>query len=1038
MEKKRNIIEWAMHYRQIVVFITALLVAFGVFALDRMNKNEFPDFTVRQGVVVAVYPGANVSEMEQQVTKPLENYIFTYKEVKKAKTKSFTRDGVAIIQIELNDDINGADKENFWSRFKLGVQQFKASLPSGVLALQVQDDFGDASSLLITMESNEKTYRELNDYMDDLKERLRDIESVGRLNVYGRQHEQISVYVDTRKLAQYGIGPSVVSTALMAKGFNTTAGAQQTPRYEAPIHVDRSLNKVNDVEQMIVYAGPDGKVVRVKDIADVHREYPAPTSIVTNNGKKCIVLSVEMKKGRSITDMGEAVKKQIADFQQTLPKDVTMFTITDQSQVVHDSVVNFLKELLIAIIAVVVVVLLLMPMRVALVAASTIPVTIFISLGLFYAFGIELNTVTLAALIVTLGMIVDTSIVIIDNYMELLADGMPRWQASIQSANHFFKSILTATLAISITFFPLLLTMTGMFHDFLLLFPWGITIVLIVSLAVAELLTPFLQFYFIREPMRQRMNKDGKPAFSFLNLMQKYFDRLIDFCFRHPYGVMGVAVVSVVAGMGLITILPQKMMPTAERNQFAVEIYLPTGTALTKTEAVADSLEHILRKDRRVVSIASFKGTASPRFQTAYAPQFGGKNYAQFIVNTTDDKATETVLADYRMRYTNAFPGAYVRFKQLSYSMEGNSVELRLSGDDWQQLKHTADSITALFRADSDLLLARNDVGEPLLTTDIHLDEQKANRLGISNALVELTMATRYSQGGIPVATVWDGDYGTPVALKTDKANHATVTDIADEPIPVAGGLKTVPLRQIAKVKPRWDDGQICHRNGRRTITVMADVVDGVNVMNKTAQLQKQLPADRMPDGVKAEWGGEYEQSNEANPQILSGLLISTVIIFFLMLGHFRKISTALLLLVSLTLVLFGTAMGVLIPGSEFSLTCYLGVISLMGILVRNAIIMYDYAEELRETEHLTAHQAIQTSAKRRMRPIFLTSAAASMGVVPMMLGGSGLWAPMGNVIFFGTIITMFFILTILPIAYWLLMSGTTKRRTKSMELEAQ
>lgn len=1038
MEKKRNIIEWAMHYRQIVVFITALLVAFGVFALDRMNKNEFPDFTVRQGVVVAVYPGANVSEMEQQVTKPLENYIFTYKEVKKAKTKSFTRDGVAIIQIELNDDINGADKENFWSRFKLGVQQFKASLPSGVLALQVQDDFGDASSLLITMESNEKTYRELNDYMDDLKERLRDIESVGRLNVYGGQREQISVYVDTRKLAQYGIGPSVVSTALMAKGFNTTAGAQQTPRYEAPIHVDRSLNKVNDVEQMIVYSAPDGQVVRVKDIADVRREYPAPTSLVTNNGKKCIVLSVEMKKGRSITDMGEAVKKQIADFQQTLPKDVTMFTITDQSQVVHDSVVNFLKELLIAIIAVVVVVLLLMPMRVALVAASTIPVTIFISLGLFYAFGIELNTVTLAALIVTLGMIVDNSIVIIDNYMKLLADGMPRWQASIQSANHFFKSILTATLAISITFFPLLLTMTGMFHDFLLLFPWGITIVLMVSLAVAELLTPFLQFYFIREPMRQRMDKDGKPAFSFLNLMQKYFDRLIDFCFRHPYGVMGVAVVSVVAGMGLITILPQKMMPTAERNQFAVEIYLPTGTALTKTEAVANSLEHILRKDSRVVSIASFKGMASPRFQTAYAPQFGGKNYAQFIVNTTDDKATETVLADYRMRYTNAFPGAYVRFKQLSYSMEGNSVELRLSGDDWQQLKHTADSITALFRADSDQLLARNDVGEPLLTTDIHLDEQKANRLGISNALVELTMATRYSQGGIPVATVWDGDYGTPVALKTDKANHATVTDIADEPIPVAGGLKTVPLRQIAKVTPRWDDGQICHRNGRRTITVMADVVDGVNVMNKTAQLQKQLPADRMPDGVKAEWGGEYEQSNEANPQILSGLLISTVIIFFLMLGHFRKISTALLLLVSLTLVLFGTAMGVLIPGSEFSLTCYLGVISLMGILVRNAIIMYDYAEELRETEHLTAHQAIQTSAKRRMRPIFLTSAAASMGVVPMMLGGSGLWAPMGNVIFFGTIITMFFILTILPIAYWLLMSGTTKRRTKSLELEAQ
>ena len=195
MNKKRNIVEWAMHYRQIVILITAILVAFGIFALNKMNKNEFPDFTVRQGVVAAVYPGASINDMEQQVTKPLENYIFTYKEVKKAKTKSYTRNGLTIIQVELNDDINASEMQDFWSRFKLGVQQFKLSLPSGVLALQVQDDFGDASSLLITMESNQKTYRELNTYMDNLKERLQNIESVGRLNVYGGQQEQISIYV---------------------------------------------------------------------------------------------------------------------------------------------------------------------------------------------------------------------------------------------------------------------------------------------------------------------------------------------------------------------------------------------------------------------------------------------------------------------------------------------------------------------------------------------------------------------------------------------------------------------------------------------------------------------------------------------------------------------------------------------------------------------------------------------------------------------------------------------------------------------------
>lgn len=1039
MEKnRRNIVDLAMHFRQIVVLVTAMLVAFGIFALGKMNKNEFPDFTVRQGVVVAVYPGATVGEIEEQVTKELENYIFTYKEVKKEKTKSYTRNGLSIIQVELNDDIDGAVKENFWSRFKLGVQQFKTHLPKGVLAVQVQDDFGDASALLITMESEEKTYRELDGYMNNLKERLRQIESVGRLNVYGDQKEQISVYVDTQKLSQFGIAQSLVTTTLMSKGFTTTAGMQSTANYEAPIHVEHSINVVGDVEQMIVYASPDGNVVRVKDVATVKREYPAPSKFVTNNGKKCLVLSVEMKKGRSITAMGDAIQTELKDFQQTLPEEVSMFTITNQSEVVATSVMSFLKELLIAILAVVVVVLLLMPMRVALVAASTIPISIFISLGLFYAFGIELNTVTLAALIVTLGMIVDNSIVIIDSYMELLAEGLSRWEASVKSATQYFKSILSATLAISITFFPFLITMTGMFHDFLLLFPWGITIVLGVSLLVAELITPLLQFFFIKEPIKEHLNKDGKPRFSFLNLMQRYYDRLIDLCFRHPHAVMAMAVVSVLAGAGMMAVLPRKMMPTAERNQLAVEIYLPTGASLQQTTAIADSIERLLRKDERVVSLASFKGTASPRFQTTYAPQFGGKNYAQFIVNTHNNEATLGVLKDYRMKYAEAFPGAYVRFKQLSYSSENNPVELRLSGEDWTLLKRTADSITTQLRKNENLMLVRNDVNEPLLTTRVKLDEQRANRLRVSNTWVELTMATRYNNGGIPVTTIWEGDYGIPVALKSSKSNYATVKDIADEPIPVAGGLKTVPLRQIATVTPRWDDGQICHRNGKRTITVMADAADGVNVMKLTKSLQKEIEAEKLPRGIHIEWGGEFESSNEAQPQIVGGLMISVVIIFFLMLLHFRRIGTAIVLVVSLSLVLFGTAIGVLIPGSAFSLTCYLGIVSLMGILVRNAIIMYDYAEELRTHEQLSAREAIHLSAKRRMRPIFLTSAAASMGVVPMMVGGSGLWAPMGNVIFFGTLTTMFFILTAMPISYWMLMSGTTKKRKEYSLFEQQ
>lgn len=1021
-----------MHYHHIVILITTCLVAFGIFGLANMNKNEFPDFTIRQGIVIAAYPGATAEDVEEQVTKPLENFIFTYKEVKKEKTKSFSRNGLSIIQVELNDNLN--NKDEFWSKFKHGINAFKSSLPRGVLAVQVNDDFGDTSALLITMESDDKTYREMHDYMTALKDSLRKVESVGRMNVLGEQREQISVYLDADRLTKYGISEQTIALALVGKGFETTAGTMKEDGHDEPIYVSRSLNAVNDVEQTIVYSSPDGNVVRLKDVARVRREYPEPSSLVTNNGHKCLVLSVEMKQGKNITKMGSDIDKKLEAFKKTLPKDVTLFKITDQPYVVSASVWNFLRELLIAIVAVVIVVLLLMPMRVALVASSTIPISIFISLGLFYAFGIELNTVTLAALIVTLGMIVDNSIVIIDSYVELLGEGVPRWQASMQSAQHFFRSILSATLAISVTFFPFLVTMHGDMADFVKLFPWSISIILFVSLLVAELVVPFMQFYFIKKPMKKR----EKGHRSFLDVLQSSYDWVIDRCFRHPYITVGVGVLSVVVGIVMIGKLPQKLMPTADRNQFAVEIYLPTGTSLERTEALADSLEHIIKQDPRVVSIASFKGMASPRFQAGYAPQFAGTNYAQFIVNTISNKATVEVLEKYRPKYENAFPGAYVKFKQLRYSTIESPVEVRVSGDDWTSLQRTADSITTVLRGMKDLRLVRNNMNEPMPAVDITLDPIRASRLGISNLGVETAMATRYNSSGLPLGAVWEGDYNVNIRLKGVHADSASIRDIAAEPMATYGGMNSVPLRQVASIDQVWHPGQLPHRNGLCCITIMADVAQGLNETAVNAEVQKQLQGAKLPEGVSLSYGGELENNEENMPTLVGALVIAIVIIFFILLAHFRSIATATLLLLSLTLCLFGAAMGVWITGVDFSLTCFLGIISLMGILVRNAIIMYDYAEELRANEGLTAHEAIYTSAKRRMRPIFLTSAAASMGVIPMILGGSGLWMPMGAVICFGTLITMFFILTILPIGYWLVMSGSTRRRLNANKQEQQ
>lgn len=1031
-KKKRTMVEWAMHYRQIIILTTCCLIAFGIYSLPNMRKNEFPDFTIRQGIVVAVAPGNTSEEMVEQVTKPLEDYIFSYKEVKKEKTISKSRDGIVYIQVELNDDLN--NKDEFWSKFKHGIAIFKSQLPSNVLAVQVMDDFGDTSALLITMESEEKTYRELDEYMDVLQERLRRIPSVGRMSVSGLRKEQISIYIDPERLSQYGLGEKTLSLALMQKGFATTGGRVNTEGYTCPIYVAKSLNTLYDVQQQIIYTDPQGNNIRLKDVARVVKEYPQMESSITNNGKKCILLSVEMKKGQNIVKMGEDINAVLDNFQKELPQDVSLFRITDQSQVVGDSVVNFLRELLIAILAVVLVVMILLPMRVALVAASTIPITIFISLGLFQAFGIELNTVTLAALIVTLGMIVDNSIVIIDSYLEMIGEGCSRWHASIRSTMHFFKSIFSATLAISITFFPFLLTTTGMIHDFLLSFPWAITIVLGVSLLVATMLVPFMQFWFIRKPLQQ---KAGGKSFSFLDLLQRYYNRLLDVCMAHPIYTLGIGLLSIVAGAVWLQHLPQQLMPFADRNQFAVEIFLPNGTRVEQTAEVADSLEHILRQDSRVVSVASFKGCASPRFQNSYAPQIAGSNFAQFIVNTTGNKETVELLDEYAPKYSNYFPNARIRFKQLSYSEAAYPIELRLSGENWQAVKQDAERIKKELHKIPGLILIQSDVNEPQAALNVVLHEDEASRLGISNLTVESTLAMRYNSG-IPLAQVWEGDYSIPIVLKGDNADNATLSAIGNEQIPAGNGLTTVPLRQVADVVPAWEDGQIVRRNGIYTITVQSELQRGENGMEKTGQIQNALKDFDLSPGVSLKYGGDVEDNEDKMPPVMAGLMVAAVVIFFILVFHFKKVSIAALIFCSMLLCVFGTAAGIWIQGVDFSVTCVLGIVSLMGIIVRNGIIMIDYAEELRKTERLCVRDAIYHSARRRMRPIFLTSAAASMGVIPMILGGSGLWMPMGTVICYGTLITMLFLLTVLPAAYLLIFRGSSRKRAKAAMLEQQ
>ena len=713
MKKKIGIIEWAMKYKQIVLLIVVTMVLFGVYSLVVMPKQEFPAFTIRQGVVVGVYPGATSAEVEEHLTKPLEEFIFTYKEVKKSKTYSHSRDGIVYLYVELNDEVN--NKDEVWSKIKHGLNGFKPQLPAGVLALIVNDDFGDTSALLITLESDTKTYRQLQEYLEKLEDKLRRIESVSNLRHYGLQNEQISIYIEKDKLASYGISLVNVYQTLSSKGMVVPSGTIDNDDLVAPIHISRPYQTEKDVEEQLIFSDPEGNHIRLKDVAHVIREYPDPDSYITNNGKKCLVLSTEMREGFNIVKYGEDVDKILQEFQQTLPDDINIYRIADQPKVVGKSVSTFLEELLIAIIAVVLVTMALLPLRVAGVAASSIPITIFISLGVMLVFGIELNTVTLAALVVVLGMIVDNSIVIVDSYLEKLDHGMSRWEASVSSAKEYFKAILSATLAISITFFPFLMVLTGQMLDFVLSFPWTILITLGISLAIAVLVIPFLQYFFIKKGLHQEQAQSGKPKKkSVLDYLQIGYNWLLQKVFNYPKISMLITVLCIISGVVMFATIPQRLMPIAERDQFAVEIYLPNGSSLHETETVCNDLEKILRRDERVKSVTAFIGTGSPRFQTTYAPKMGGKNFGQFIVNTTSSKDTEAILDEYTNKYAYHYPNAYVKFKQLDYQSVNAQIEVRLSGEDIAALKHVAGGLLTELKKMDEPIRVWLDFEEPL------------------------------------------------------------------------------------------------------------------------------------------------------------------------------------------------------------------------------------------------------------------------------------------------------------------------------------
>ncbi|MEZ2443276.1 efflux RND transporter permease subunit [Chitinophaga sp. RCC_12] len=1014
--KKRKIsfIEAAMRYKQVTIVVTVLLLLLGTYSLLNMPRSENPKIDMPVAMVYAFYPGADEIQMEKQVTNKIEQYLFSFEEVNKTKTKSQTKDGQVFITVELHTSIK--DRKKFWSTLQHGLNTVaRQTLPAGVIGPVVNSNFGDVTAQIITVSSDQRNYAEIEKYLDKIEDGLKIIPEVSKINRSGGQKQQLYVTIDDQKMQQYGFDLSTIIRTLQTQNVTGYSGEMTISSNTFPVFTNSQYKTEADIASQIIYTTPQGTVVRLKDVAKIERRFEEPSSFIRIGNDKVMMLAIEMQPGNNIVQFGHIVQDKLKEIQRDFPEDVKITTIVNQPEVVDESIRHFMKEFGLAIASVIIVVMLLLPLRVAAVSSLAAPVSILITFGLINIMGIELHQVTLAALIIVLGMVVDNAIVVVDNYIEKLDEDITPWTAAWQAAKQLSLPIFTATLAIIFAFAPLALFMNGISKDFIAALPVTIAVALITSMAVALLLTPYTCYVFIKKGLKHKVSTT-KQRKSLLDRLQNTFNKGIELAFRFPKTTVGIAAGAIVLSLVLAGKVKQEFFPLSESKQFNAEIWMANGTSLEETERVVKLVEQELQKDKRVTGIASFVGSSSPRFNVTYAPEMPRRNFAQVFITTSGNDATNDLVKEYLPKFEGFVPNGYIRLRQLSMQ-EGSPLAVRIIGEDLHDQKRVAAQVTEILRHTQGANWVRSDYEDDYLGVSLKIKEDAAARLGVSNQLITQTIGAGLK--GYAVSQIWEGDKPVDIFLRLDASNRKEFSDLSNLHLISMYGSK-VPLKEVAALTPSWHTGVIAHRNGIRTLTVLSEAQMGVMASEILKKAQPEIEKLQLPPGISIQYGGDAESSGENAPGMATALGTSLILILLTLLFQFKTFGKTLIILATFPLSLLGAFLGLYLTGNPMGMTAFMGIISLIGIVVRNGIILVDYADELIRDHGYTIKAAALGAAKRRMRPIFLTSAAAAIGVLPMIIGKSPLWAPLGSVLASGLIVSMVLTLFVIPVLYYL------------------
>ena len=1023
-----NVSRWALEHPALTRYLMVVLLALGVAAYFQLGQDEDPPFTFRLMVVQARWPGASAQQMAEQVADRIEK---TLQEVPHAdRIRSYTKPGESLTLLQLKDSSPPKEVSNSWYQARKRVGDMRGTLPAGVIGPAFNDDFGDVYGSIFALSADGFTPEELRVFADRARQQLLKVPDVAKVETFGAQAEKVFIEISHKRLAQLGLDMNQVIAQLGAQNAVEGAGVLNAGSENLQVRVGGQFNSVDELRRFPIRAiNPAtgaASTLRLGDLAEVRRDYVDPPAVmVRHQGRQVIALGVAMAKGGDIVRMGKELQAAVARLQVDLPAGISIHRIQDQPRAVSRSVGEFVGVLVEAVLIVLVVSFLSLGLHrrrgrfgfgidiwPGLVVGITIPLVLAITFVAMYYWGVGLHKISLGSLIIALGLLVDDAIIAVEMMVRKLEEGYDRARAATFTYELVALPMLTGTLITAAGFLPIGLARSSAGEYTFAIF--AVTAAaLVISWAVSVYFVPYLGWWLLHT--RQQVDGEAHEGELFGGPFYTRFRRVVDWCVQHRWITIGLTVLSFALGLVGMSRVQQQFFPDSSRPEIIVDLWLPEGSTIQHSDEVARRFEARMMREPGVDSVSIWVGSGVPRFYLPMDQVFPQGNVSQAIVLPKGLEEREALRLRLPQLMASEFPEVRGRVKLLPNGPPvPYPVQFRVVGVDAAQLRGWADRAKEMLRAHPGLRGVNDDWNEAIKVLHLDIDQDKARALGITSQA--LAQAASINLSGSVIGQYREGDKLVDIVLRQPLEERSRITDLSNAYVPTAGG-RAVPLTQVAKVGFTWEPGVMWREGRDYAITVQGDVAEGVQGATVTAQLWPALQqlATQMPPGYRIEVAGTVAESSKGQGAIVAGVPLMLFIIFTLLMLQLQSFSRALLVFLTGPLGMAGVAAALLLLDRPFGFVALLGVIALMGMIMRNSVILIDQIEQDRR-RGVPAWTAIVEAAVRRFRPIVLTAAAAVLAMIP--LSRSVFWGPMAVAIMGGLIVATVLTLLALPAMY--------------------